>query len=81
MGGLSAQKGGRVRRRIVDVGADLGLPPPSSPDPNAIEMTFSPLQARLCEAGERTVADRRRRMGPPLKDISLQTSGNDFIGA
>jgi transposase len=79
MDNLSAHKGGRVRREIVEgAGCELIYLPPYSPDYNPIERAFSKVKGLLRKAEARTRESLIEAMRRALSALRALEAGGFF---
>ena len=78
MDNLGSHKRAAVRTAIEDVGAELKVLPPYSPDLNPIEKAFSKLKAKLRAAEYRTIPALEKYLGEVLDCFSPEECQNYF---
>lgn len=81
MDNLPAHKPARVRHAIEEVGAELRLLPPYSPDLNPIEMAFAKFKAILKRIAARTVEQLHDAIAAALCEIQPIECQNYFVAA
>ena len=78
MDNLACHKRPEVQRAIEQVGCELRLLPPYSPDLNPIEKAFSKLKAKLRAAAKRTVESLWQYLGRVLDEFLPDECRNYF---